>query len=135
MKDNLSKDGVFVKSLKLRNGQLLVNGQKYDTDNLHKLPPPVFVDKIFNGVTAFFRSYSALSNHHACTFQVNGTVYSSMEKCLMHTKAIIFDDNMSAESIVAEDGPDQAQTAGKEIQGLFFSYFFFIKPQSTYIHL
>ena len=120
VKQNPSTDDALVNSVKLRNGQLVVNGQSFDTDSLDKPPEPLSVDKLFNisrnGITAFFKSYSALSNHHMCRFQVNDTVYSSMEKYLMHMKANLFCDADSAESIIAEDNHVRLKELGKKIK-------------------
>ena len=120
VKQNPSTDDALVNSVKLRNGQLVINGQSFDTDSLDKLPEPLSIDKLFNisrnGITAFFRSYSALSNHHMCRFQVNDTVYSSMEKYLMHMKANLFGDADSAAATLVEDNPVRLKQLGKKIK-------------------
>ena len=108
VKDNSPIDGA-VKSVKLKDGSIILNGKSYDLDSLKDLPPTVATDKLFTitneGITVFFRCYRSLSNHDCCNFEVNGKIFTSMEKYLMVQKAKLFNDIQTLEKMRKEDDP------------------------------
>ena len=119
VKENSDTD-CEVRSVRLKHGSLILNGKSYGTDNLHTLPPSLQTDKLFTvtkeGITAFFRSYSPLSNHYKCSFQVGGETYTSMEKYLMIQKAKLFEDSQMLEQMKTEDDPVKLKHLGKMVK-------------------
>ena len=109
-----------IKSVKLTNDKLWVNGVSYTTDKLDSLPEMISLDKLFNpcnnGIVAFFRKHSKLSNHHQCSFIVHGERFSSMEKFLMSTKADFFGDHELVHKISMEDDPVTIKKLGSRVK-------------------
>ena len=55
------------------------------------------------------------SNWYPCTFECDGITYSSMEQYMMHQKALIMCDDLTAQKILATDDPAEAKKLGKQI--------------------
>ena len=109
-----------VKSVKLKDGSLVLNGTTYGLENLDELPPDLFTDKLFTvnkkNITAFFRCYSPLSNHYRCKFEVNGESFSSMEKYIMIEKAWLFGDANTLDQMRKENDPVALKRLGKTVK-------------------
>ena len=109
-----------VRSVRLKNGSLILNGRSYTQNNLHELPLSLQTDKLFTltneDKTAFFRGYSPLSNHYECKFEVRGETYTSMEKYLMVQKAKLFKDVQILEQMKTEDDPVKLKHMGKTVK-------------------
>ena len=118
MKENSHGDG-SVRSVKLKDDSLVLNVKTYGLETLNDLPPDVATDKLFTinkkDITAFFRCYSPLSNHHRCKFEVNGELFSSMEKFMVE-KAHLFGDAHALDQTRREDDPVKLKTLGNTIQ-------------------
>ena len=119
VKENSQGNGP-VKSVKLKDGSLVLNGKTYGLDNLDDLPPDLSTDKLFTvnkkDITAFFRCYSPLSNHYRCKFEVNGESFSSMEKYIMMEKAQIFGDVHTLDQMRNEHDPVTLKRLGKTVK-------------------
>ena len=119
VKDNSPVDRA-IKSVKLKDGSLILNAKSYGLENLKDLPPSVATDMLFTitneGITAFFRCYSPLSNHYGCNFEVNGEIFTSMEKYLMVQKAKLFNDIQTLERMRKEDDPVILKHLGKSVK-------------------
>ena len=109
-----------VQAVKLKNGKLILNAFDFDLDTLDKLPEDVSLDKLFtpsrDGITAFFRCSSKLSNHYNSSFTVKGTQFSSMEQFLMHSKAIFFGDSESSAKIMMDNDPENIKRLGRLVK-------------------
>ena len=116
----LSAENDTVKDVKLKTGQLVLNGEYYYMEELHRLPEEVGLDRLFtktqNNVTAFFRSYSRFSNHFKCNFVVNGVLYSSMEQYIMAEKARLFGDTQTLDKIMDTHEPEVIKRYGHNIK-------------------
>ena len=66
--------------------------------------------------TAFFRRYSPLSNHYSCNFEVNGEIFTSMEKYLMTQKAKLFGDVQTLDQMRKVDDPVTLKHLGKSVK-------------------
>lgn len=101
--------------------QLHIGSKSFDVDNLDKLPPELSPHNIASPSTdntvAFFTQNSAFSNHHKCSFMVDGVVYSSGEQWLMAKKALLFNDKAKAKQIMTESDPVKIKGHGKNIIG------------------
>lgn len=117
-----SGEGDIVRDVKLKAGQLVLNGDRYNVEDLHKLPEDVSLGRLFtrtkNDVTAFFRSFSKFSNHFKCNFTVDSVEYSSMEKYLMAEKARRFGDTQMLVKIMDSDDPEVIKRHGHNIKNL-----------------
>ena len=69
---------------KLVADKLVLDGKIYSTNELDQLPEDLFphnLSTITQGnVTAFYSRSSVFSNHFACSFEVDGVAYSSLEQ-------------------------------------------------------
>ena len=109
---------------RLVSDKLLLNGKLYGVDDLDDLPeelkPTNLSTVSHGGITAFFTKYSALSNHHRCTFVAGGTTFSSVEQYLMFHKALKFNDIALSQKIMATDDPVEAKSLGKKVTNFNF---------------
>ena len=68
---------------KLNGDKLILNGQQYTTNDLHKLPQEIQPDKLTTikqgNYIAFFITHSKLSNHYPAPFMQDGTRFESAE--------------------------------------------------------
>ena len=89
MKEKLQ--GADKETVYLKEDKLTVKGKGYNVRTLDSLPSDLSVHKLFtpskDNITAFFTRNSVFSNHHPCSFVVDGVSYSSMEKFLFRAKA------------------------------------------------
>ena len=113
-------DQAAIQSLKLRGDKLMLNDKSYGVKDIGRLPQPFTLDNLFNvsrnGITGFFRSYSKLSNHFKCTFNVRDVAYTSMEQFLMYEKARVFNDQEKLYEIQKENNPVLIKQRGKEVK-------------------
>ena len=104
---------------RLQRDKLLLNGKLYSVDELNKLPAHLRPDNLMTvtkeNMTAFFSQHSKLSNHYPCVFTLDGVTYRSVEQCLMHKKATLFNDTQTANAILRCHDPADAKTLGKSV--------------------
>ena len=101
--------------------KLLLNGKMYSTDKLDQLPEDLLPHNLATitqgNVTAFLFFSSVFSNHFACSFEVDGVTYSSLEQFFMHKKAKMFGDTATAAQVMKTNNPVAAKPLGKKVRG------------------
>lgn len=68
-------------------------------------------------VTAFFGADDVLSNWHPCRFEYHGLKFTSVEQFMMVSKAKLFDDEESAQRILAVTDPMAQKMIGRKVKG------------------
>ena len=105
--------------------KLIINGKSYTVDTLDKLPDkikPALSSSPSKGETqVFFSKSSPLSNFYQCNFKVDGVEYNTMEQYLQQAKALYFNDNSTAEQIMATSDPVKQKQLGKTVLNFDFS--------------
>ena len=106
---------------RLVDDKLYIQGVKYTTGDLHKLPKRLRPEAIFTpsneGKTAFFTKLSPLSNHYPCKFTCKGESYNCTEQYIMTMKATQFNDQATVRRVKAEKDPIRMKQMGKSILG------------------
>lgn len=69
-----------------------------------------------NNHVLFWRS-GAYSNFYPCIFELDGHVFPSSEHALMHCKAMLFGDTVSADKILQAKNPMAAKQLGRKVSG------------------
>jgi len=59
---------------------------------------------------------SPLSNWHKCKFEVDGRQFTSSEQYMMYAKAMIFNDIVTAQKILATNDPKKQKALGREVK-------------------
>ena len=100
--------------------KLILNGKSFSSDEMLKLPeelqPQNLCNVVENGKLAFFTSHSKLSNHYQCRFSGNGNTFNSSEQYYNYMKAMHFNDDEHAASILDSESPVAALQIGKRIK-------------------
>ena len=100
---------------------LVIQGYRYSTGQLHKLPSDIngfkASSKENDGVIAFFGELNPLSNFHAAHFEVNGHMYQSSEQFIQEQKAIYFKDYETSSRIMNAATPLECKELAREIHG------------------
>ena len=104
----------------LKFNKLHIDGKVYTTKNLIELPqhlqPKSFATKQENGVVLFSSRFSVLSNFYSeSPITIKGRPYCSTEQFYQYTKAIHFNDEISANKIMAETDPLKIHNLAKRI--------------------
>ena len=99
----------------------LLNGKMYSADELDQLPEDLFPHNLVTitqgNVTAFYFRSSVLSNHFACSFEVDGVTYSSLEQFFVHKTAKMFRDTTTAAQVMKTNHPVAAKALEKKVRG------------------
>ena len=99
--------------------KLILDGKPYTVGDLDKLPQELQPNNLSTitkgGITAFYTLHSKLSNHHPCSFDIDGTTFQSVEQFFMFKKASLFGDDVTAEKILKTTDPAVAKSLGKKI--------------------
>ena len=118
IKSKLSKEEGAIVSL--RGDKLVLRGVTYGLKDLRRLPPEFELGSLFtpskNNITAFFSSYSKLSNHFPCTFEIQGQRYTSMEQFLFVSLAKLFKDESLQHELLQTNDPKKIKSLGKKIK-------------------
>ena len=69
---------------KMEGSTLVIQGKKYNRENIHQLPEKL----------------NPFSNFHPCNFEVAGIKYHSSEQYIQHMKARYFEDQRSSDAIL-----------------------------------
>ena len=100
---------------------LVIQGRRYSTKQLHKLPSDIngfkASSKENNGVIAFFGELNPLSNFHVAHFEVNGSKYHSSEQFIQEQKALHFKDYKTSSRIMNAATPLECKELAHEIHG------------------
>ena len=101
---------------------LVLNGKKYYTDDIDKLPPEIQSNKKgqrmlnkLDGV-AFYGGNCFLSNFYPCSFVEEGHTFTSVEKYFQYKKASYFNDEATAQQILKSSTPIKALTLSYNIK-------------------
>ena len=101
--------------------KLIINSITYTIDTLHQLPSDLLPVNVFTrekgNMIGFYSKYSPLSNHHPCTFTIEGKRYNSVEQYYMHAKALAFEDLAQATKILESTNPVEQKHLGSRIKG------------------
>ena len=108
-------------NIKFKNDRLSIDGHTFTVDNLDKFPSHLDPANSCSTETDthiyFWTKHSPLSNHHPSPFSLDGTSYSSAEQCIMHQKALMFNDNLTASRIMASNDPGNQKSLGNNVNG------------------
>ena len=110
----------YKKKCKLDGEELVLKGVSCTVDNLDRLPEELqghnISSKSNDNMFGFFGSLNPLSNYHATTFTVDGTVYVNSEQVIQHKKAEYFGDNDVAMRIMQCTTGYDCKRLSKEIR-------------------
>ena len=99
--------------------KLILDSKSYTVSDLDKLPQELQPNNLYTttkgSTTAFYTLHSKLSNHHPCSFDVDGTTFKSVEQYFMFKKAALFGDNVTAQQVLKTSDPSVAKSLGKKI--------------------
>lgn len=77
--------------VRIKDYNIHVNGQKYGPGQLHCLPEDLTPEQVYSPRSAhavvFFTKHSPLSNHHVCSFEIQGKTFNCVEQFLALQKA------------------------------------------------
>ena len=99
---------------------LVIQGRKYTTKTLHKLPEELSTfsstSKTDGRTLAFFGELNPLSNFHPAPFVINGKEYHSSEQFIQETKSLYFKDEVTAKEIMDCDTALQCKHLSRDIR-------------------
>ncbi len=88
---------------------LMIDGSRYTTDDLDKLPPELDPARIateeVGDMLVFFGGQSPVSNFHKSKFMVNGVTYDCNERFYVRSKAVFAEDMEAINEVMSEDTP------------------------------
>lgn len=100
---------------------LIIDGEMYTRDNLHKLPddlqPQYLATKSNATALAFFSRHSPFSNFYPAPFVVGGKTFKCPEQFFSNSKAEFFGDTEAAKKIMSTDNPAVQKKFGSRIKG------------------
>ena len=104
------------KKCKLQGASLEIKGKKITTKSLHKFPKELDVftitSKKHDNVIGFFGELNALSNFHPAEFVMDGIKFPTSEHYIQYTKALAFEDNVTAANILSANTPADSKSLG-----------------------
>lgn len=65
----------------------------------------------------FYETKNCFSQWYKCEFEFGGTQFSSAEQFMMHEKALLFNDQNSAEMILETNNPREHKEIGRNVKG------------------
>ena len=99
--------------------KLILNGRKYSTDDLDKLPTELsgfeISSKRCRSGMCFFGELNPLSNFHRAQFNVDNEVYHSSEQFIQKVKADYFGDAQTSNDIMRADTPLECKQLARNI--------------------
>ena len=105
----------------MKGNNLIINGQKYNQNNMDKLPENLSMEKAKNRLVdnerglAFQGHHSVLSNMAECDLIYNGNVFTSSEAAIVHEKAKICGSKKDIKDTLPA-GAYKAKAIGKNIK-------------------
>ena len=103
----------------------LIRGKRYTVDNLDELDGELSMDKfnersndstiVFGGM---YSNFHPLSNYYQSQLLFQNRKYSSIEQAYQHQKALIFDDQATADQIMDTHDPSAAKPSKLQDQGI-----------------
>src|ERR1044072_7745588 len=67
--------------------------------------------------TFFYRSRNVFSQWYPCRFVVDDIEYNCTEQYMMHQKALLFGDTVTAEKIMQKSAPRDQKALGRQVEG------------------
>ena len=105
---------------RLDGDKLIINGNSFSTDDLHKLPADLNGENISSisdqNSYGFFGRLHPFSNFFEASFEFQGLKYHSTEQMIQHLKAIHLDDENTAEKILAAETPLECKQLARDIE-------------------
>ena len=109
----------YQRRCRLEADELIIQGKHYTVDKLNKLPSELNVfnltSKSNKNTIGYFGELNPLSNFHPAPFMVNGVHYICSEQFIQHTKAILFQDYITAKKILNATTALECKTLSREI--------------------
>lgn len=68
-------------------------------------------------ITAFFGAADVFSNWHPCSFTFHEVKFNCVEQFMMYAKAMLFNDHVTAEAILASTSPREQKRLGRSVRG------------------
>ena len=106
---------------RMEDDTLVIHGKIYTVDNLCSLPEDISgynVSSRSNETTlAFFGELNPFSNFHPCKFEYSGMQFHSSEQLVQYMKAVLFDDTLTATSILDCETALGCKQLGKDMKG------------------
>lgn len=110
----------LITSTSLRLDKLFINNKMFTVENIDNIPEhlkPKNASIISTENTVVFASKDAiLSNLYLCNIQIEGRVYNSTEQYIQYSKALLFNDQESADNILKEHDSFKQMKMGKKIR-------------------
>lgn len=100
--------------------KLILNGQSYSVEQLQRLPLQLQPENIATKTVddkyvCFWTRDSVFSNFYKSPFQLGGKSFSCVEQYIMYQKALLFDDQEKANSIMEVDDPALQKSLGNQV--------------------
>jgi ribA/ribD-fused uncharacterized protein len=115
-----AKRSPLISSSSLRLDQLYINKKLYTVDTIKDIPAHLHPEtsSIISTpeVVVFASKYAVLSNLYQCNIRVEGKNYNSTEQYIQYCKAVLFNDQMSAQKIMQETETFKIMQLGKKIR-------------------
>ena len=109
----------YKKKCRLEDDEVVINGRKYGTDNLHQLPSEIDVFEITSksnlDCVGFFGALNPLSNFYESKFMVEGIEHISLEQYIQAQKALLFKDETSYNRIVGATNSLDCKNAARSV--------------------
>ena len=114
----------YKKKCRLEGNQLVLDGKRYNKENLHQLPKKLDPMKVATKSTedslGFFGELCPLSNFHRSPFLYNEVNYHSSEQMIQHMKAKVFGDKVVQKQILDAKTPLECKHLSKDISNFSF---------------
>lgn len=95
--------------IKIQDFQIVLNGERYDMNNLFRLPREISTKMAFtpysDKVVVFFTKYSPLSNHFPCTFVVDTVTFHCVEQYLAVQRAFMAKNKSLTRRVMGTKNP------------------------------
>ena len=114
----------YKKKCRLEGNSLMLDGKRYNKENLHQLPkkldPMNVTTKSTDEAIGFFGELCLLSNFHSSPFLYNEVYYHSSEQMIQHMKAKTFGDKVLEKRILNAKTPIECKLLSKDISNFSF---------------
>jgi ribA/ribD-fused uncharacterized protein len=101
----------------LRVDKLIIDDKSYTVETLDKIPkdidPSLTCEKISPEMHLFFGRYSPFSNFYSAAFTCDSIDFGCVEQYGQYQKALIMNDQVSAQKILEEDDPGKQKAIGR----------------------
>ena len=109
----------FQGKCRLEGGELVIKNIRYNSQNLHRLPPPLsgfYATSRSNTTTlGFFGELNPLSNFYESPFIVNNVCYHSSEQYTQHMKSELFKDTNTSLKILSSTTAFECKQLARDV--------------------